>query len=80
MKTLITIAFILISSVCYGQEVKVEFDQYTKWGGVKVKTACVSGYLFAVAKVPGNNGVAITQIFEGGQYHSSPSRPIKCKG
>lgn len=77
MKTIITaIAFILLSSACYGQEVKtVKFKKYKP---MEAATVCLNGYLFAV--VNGMSGASIVQIFKDGAFPSAPSDPIKCKG
>jgi len=84
MKTIITIAFILISSVCFGQEAKViqgydlteiRTDGEKITHHVSIKTLCVDGYKYVLAYVRGS--LSITQMFKASAIGA---QPIKCKG
>jgi len=76
IKLLIIVSFIMISSVCYGQDSKVVKFGYHE--SVHVKTVCIERYLFVIAKTPNHNGVSITQVFRNGMLKGTII-PIKCK-
>ena len=80
MKTLLIIAFILISSVCYGHETKLVDN-----GGIVIgesdvftKIVCLGGYKYIIVYM--RNGISITQMFEESLQIGTATQPIKCKG
>ena len=84
MKTIITIAFILISSVCYGhvsgerhahKQENIEVPYFID-GSVLLTKICYEGYRYIVART--KSGVSITQMFVTNSFNGGAS-PIKCK-
>ncbi len=95
MKKIISIAFfILISSVSYAEQEynyqaisdipkqkNIDMGVHTATV-VSVRTVCLNGYLFVIAKSAGANGVSIVQIYgnSGRPLATETPKPIKCKG
>ena len=78
MKTIITIALILISSVCYGQERLVIFNS-EKIAGITskiitTKTICIDGNEYLI--VVNSHGLSVGQKFK---INDNRTKPIKCE-
>ena len=78
MKTIITIVFILISSVCYGHEPKL-IDMtgiVINKSDVFTRVVCLEGYKYVILYM--KNGLSITQMMKKSSYNTN-AEPIKCK-